>query len=274
MKNFLERAVCTLMIFVAGISWAVVLGQVAGIMSHMDADEQGFRKIMDELNQMLIERSIPMPMRRRLRGFFLSNKACQSHIREKRILLAMSPGLQREMTMEMNRIWIGKVAFLNDVLRDAETSADGKYMKMFVLDISQELQFAAISQLEAFGMPHVLYILNRGIVVRKERLFQSGAVWGIDFVLCDARLLEPHECVALTYAEITSLTRVSFMTYVDKYKHKCPTLQVRVRTFCIWLATQRAILSEAWKRREVAKTVPPGRRTLANGGWLGCGSEH
>merc|ERR1719162_2060576 len=119
---------------------------------------------------------------------------------------------------------------------------------MFLLDISQGLQFAAISQLEPFGNPQVLYILSRGIVVRKERLFQSGAVWGIDFVLSDLRLLEPHECVALTYAELTMLTRHSFMKYVEKYKHKCPQLQVKVRRFCVWLATQRAILAEAWRR--------------------------
>merc|ERR1719203_7860 len=43
-QNIVERVVCTMMLIISGTSWAVVLGQVSGIVANMDADEQAFRK--------------------------------------------------------------------------------------------------------------------------------------------------------------------------------------------------------------------------------------
>merc|ERR1719356_288088 len=95
----------------------MVLGQVCGIVGNMDQDEQQFRKTMDELNFMMDDRQLPKMMRRRLRGFFLANKLAQRHEHQRQIVQAMSPGLQGEVVMEMNRIWLTKVSFLSGLLR-------------------------------------------------------------------------------------------------------------------------------------------------------------
>merc|ERR1719221_2079891 len=58
-QNIVERLVCTMMLIISGTSWAVVLGQVCGIIANMNADESRFRKNMDELQLMMCDRGLP-----------------------------------------------------------------------------------------------------------------------------------------------------------------------------------------------------------------------
>merc|ERR1719188_1467587 len=64
--NIVERIVCTIMIVISGTSWAVVLGQVCGILASMNMDEQAYRATMDEMNIMMKFRGFPVEMRQRL----------------------------------------------------------------------------------------------------------------------------------------------------------------------------------------------------------------
>jgi len=254
-RNILERIVCTIMIVISGTSWAVVLGQVCGIVANMDADEQAFRTTMDELNIIMREGAFPLPMRQRLRGFFHSNKRAQRLKRHQQHLRNMSPGLQGEVAMQMNRQWISKVSLFKNILQEMEVSKYGRFFYAFVVDISLALRFEVHAQSEMFGAPQVLYILNRGLVSRPPRLFVQGAVWGVDFVLTDKHLLETSESLALTYIELTCLSKEAFFEVVQKYKMRCPSLHRSVRRFCCWLAVQRAIWAEARRRRRKLQEV-------------------
>merc|ERR1740121_2367722 len=246
-KNIVERVVCTIMIVVSGISWAVVLGQVCGIVANLDSDEQVFRSTMDELNNMMRDRHMPGPIRHRLRSFFLSNKTAQRRTRHQRILNSVSPGLQGEVVMELNRHWIMKVSFLAGIFQEAkESTGDSQFF--FMVDISQKMQNQVHAQSEIFGKPQVLYILVRGLASRYTRLYRSGSVWGTDFVLVDTKLAEPAESFALTYLELTVLLREDFLDVVERHKAACPEMTRRVRRFCVWLAFQRAVIAEARRR--------------------------
>ncbi len=57
-KNFVETVICLVMIIVSGISWSIILGEVPGVIAHMDPDEPAFRDTMDELSQMMHERHL------------------------------------------------------------------------------------------------------------------------------------------------------------------------------------------------------------------------
>merc|ERR1711920_965427 len=106
---------------------------------------------------------------------------------------------------------------------------------------------------ELFGEPQVLYILNQGLVGRRTRVFPRGSVWGVDFLLANPVLLEPVDSLALTYVEVTTVSRGVFFELVEKHKVGCPELKRRVRWFVRWLALQRAIkyLAKKHKRRRV-----------------------
>mmetsp|Transcript_104032 Transcript_104032/g.333449 ORF Transcript_104032/g.333449 Transcript_104032/m.333449 type:complete len:824 (+) Transcript_104032:59-2530(+) len=252
--NIVERIVSIVMIVISGISWAVVLGQVCGIIVNLDSDQQTFRTNMDELNSMMSDRVLPTDMRQRLRSFFLSNKTAQRRMRHDRLISCMSPGLQGEVVMSINDRWIGHVSLLRQIQVVAKgASRNAPSFASFIVGISLRMTSIVHAQQELFGVPHVLYIVNRGLVSRQQRILQTGAVWGQDFVISDSRLVDPSQGYSLTYVELTTLSRESFMLLAEKYGSVNSELKRRVRRYCCWLAFQRAVWKEARRRQRRLK---------------------
>mmetsp|Transcript_77509 Transcript_77509/g.217559 ORF Transcript_77509/g.217559 Transcript_77509/m.217559 type:complete len:378 (-) Transcript_77509:73-1206(-) len=158
------------------------------------------------------------------------------------------PIFRVKVVMEFNRKWIEKVSLLAKVLFWSESSENGDMFRAFVVDVSLKLHPSVHAQSEVFGMPHVLYICMLGLVSRKGRVHRTGAVWGADFMLVDSELLEPYESRALTYTELTTLDRSTFMELLKTHTENCPELRTKVRQFCCWLAFQRAFIVEAKSR--------------------------
>merc|ERR1719336_2206489 len=154
----------------------------------MDSNEKAYRGIMDDLQLMMRDRKMDPGIQHRMRVFFTSNKMAQQRAQHRHILESLSPGLQGEVMMHLNREWIASVSILKPILKRARQS-DGGPPRAFLADIAKVLNPAVFSQSECFGAPHVLYILNCGLVSREWRLYHSGAVWGVDFVLADPELV-------------------------------------------------------------------------------------
>mmetsp|Transcript_123797 Transcript_123797/g.396270 ORF Transcript_123797/g.396270 Transcript_123797/m.396270 type:complete len:83 (+) Transcript_123797:2-250(+) len=55
---------------------------------------------------------------------------------------------------------------------------------------------------------------------------------------------------------MTTLRREDFMRLVDHHEERCPDLKKRVRSFCCWLALQRAVLLEAKLRQSGGSFLP------------------
>lgn len=246
-QNIEEIVICMMIVVISGVSWAVVLGQVCGIVANLDPDEEAFRRTMDDLKSMMKDRVMPEGLRMRLRSFFRANKRAQHRARHHHLIANMSPGLQGEVVMEINRMWIEKVRLLKVLLEDPTASLRLRF-HAFVVDVSQKMQLAIHAQSEVFGEPHVLYILKRGLVSRGIKLHHLGSVWGVDFLLSKRKLIEPFASIALTYVELTSLQRDVFFELVESRTGSCPELKQKVRKYCGWLAFQRAIRLEARRR--------------------------
>merc|ERR1712190_422588 len=119
------------------------------------------------------DRQLPAAMRRRLRSFFLSNKLTQRHKNHREIVAAMSPGLQGEVVMEMNKAWLTKVTFLNNMLEHPESEFNNDigpvadYLREFVSDVARMMEYMMFAQGEMFGTYQMLYMLNQGLVHRR-----------------------------------------------------------------------------------------------------------
>lgn len=248
-QNIVERVVCVLMLMISGTCWSIVLEQVCAIVGNMDVDEQGFRRTMDEIGVMMEERAFPSDLRQRLREYFLANKMAQRRARHQLNLLAVSPGLRGEVATEMNKLCISKTGLLRSLQRERETSTYSRYFYSFIVDVCLAMEWQAHAQSEMFGRPHILYTLSRGLVSRPPRLHWVGNVWGTDFVLSDQSLLDPWESMALTYVELTTLTRAAFFEVVVKYRVQCKAVMMKVRYLCCWFALQRTLWKEAKKRQ-------------------------
>jgi len=249
--NILERIVCTFMIFASGISWALVLAQVTSIIGHMDSEEQCFRKMMDELNFFMEDRSLPDIMRQRLRGFILSNKNLRRQNAQLQVLDTMTPIVKGEVCFEINKFWMSSVGFLRELVHIAEIQGRGR-LRDFLVDVSQNLRTEVHAQGEIFGKQRTLYIVSRGLAARVSRVCGQGSYWGFDsFLLSEAsnHLIEPAKTFALTYMELQVLEKVNFSLMLEKHKMVAPHVQLIMRHFTIWLAFQRAVLREAHTRK-------------------------
>eukprot|EP00927_Polykrikos_kofoidii_P047671 TRINITY_DN41946_c0_g1_i1.p1 TRINITY_DN41946_c0_g1~~TRINITY_DN41946_c0_g1_i1.p1 ORF type:complete len:685 (-),score=103.57 TRINITY_DN41946_c0_g1_i1:15-2039(-) len=241
-KNDLERVTCTFMIYICGFTWAYVLGQICGIVSDLGLDERDFRKSMDDLNSMMEDRNIGQSVRKRLRVFFLETKQLQRRTRQRDLLSRMSPALQGEFAFSINRKWMAKLTFLQDVVTN-------DFVPAFVVDLALAMKLSVYAQSEVFGRPFVLYIMNRGVATRKQRLLRVGAVWGEDFVLSDKNLVEMSMAFAFTYVEVSHLEREDFFKAVGVHEETYPPLKITLRRAIVRLIFRRAIIREAQRRR-------------------------
>eukprot|EP00927_Polykrikos_kofoidii_P084475 TRINITY_DN8905_c0_g1_i2.p1 TRINITY_DN8905_c0_g1~~TRINITY_DN8905_c0_g1_i2.p1 ORF type:complete len:734 (-),score=95.52 TRINITY_DN8905_c0_g1_i2:258-2270(-) len=248
-KNVLERIVCTVMIYVCGISWAYVLGQVCGIVGNLDADEQTFRKSMDDLNIMMHERNFHTALRKRLRAFFLATREVQRHGRHRQLVSSMSPALQGEVAIELNRLWFTSVYFLREVVLGAK--ANEEHLPPYLVKVAVSLQASVHAQSEVFGKPQTFYVLSKGLASRRMRIVRVGDYWGEDFLLSNPNLVENEWCFALTYLELSNLSGEAFMRIVEENSCEFPEFGKRVRRYVVRLAVRRGILLEAKKRRRL-----------------------
>merc|ERR1719433_880926 len=89
--NTLERIVCILILFISGLVWACVIGEVTSIFGNLDAHEREFRSLMDNLNSMMRDRELPRRVRIRLKAFFMSAREAQRTEEQEQIVRRLSP---------------------------------------------------------------------------------------------------------------------------------------------------------------------------------------
>lgn len=178
------------------------------------------------------------------------------------LLDAMSPGLQGQIIMEMNQVWIAKVPFLENVMTEACDSELGSFHYAFLTEVASNMESAIYAETEVFGARHILYILTTGKVLGrrllpltgklKEEERCAGSVWGTDFMLADGSLQHCPEVQAVTYVENLILRYEDFMGMVMAHSRTCRGLRRHLRWYTNWLAFQREIMREA-RRRIIVK---------------------
>jgi len=239
----LERTVCTLLMFVSGFVWAYALGEMMAAFGNSDVHEQNFRHMLDDLNHMMADRSLPAPLRSKMRAFFFQIKDLSRVQGYKDIVERLSPLLQGELAVTVNRVWLRKVWYFNAQLADLPRD--------FLAGLAVQLQVEVHTQQECFGEPWTLYILLRGLCVRSMRVHKSGSVWGEDFILASRQLLDTTRAFCLTFVELSSMTRDDFTKLVRRH----PEVWQSVRWAVVRMAVKSAVVRES-RRRKKAVGIP------------------
>ncbi|CAK8993198.1 unnamed protein product [Durusdinium trenchii] len=264
-QNIFERVTCTVIVLVAGLCWAYILGEVGAIVTDMNAEKQSFRKMMNGLNKMMQEQGLPQELRRRLRSFFLSNKHQAQFARDQKLLTTMSPQLQSEVSITLNWQWLLKVPFFREFIKvmdiKEQSGINTDPYRACIADIAHHMDSVAYAQQEMFGESQVLYILSKGLVVLNSRVALVGSVWGEDFVLADRELIRRTSAYALTYLEVLCLTGAKFFGVVERRATTCPQLKLIVRHHCVRMAARRGILMQASKLRRLNSPPVSYRKT-------------
>lgn len=231
-----ERLFCALLMMLSGFLWAYALGETMAALGNSNIHEKAFRQMLDDLNHMMADRGLSNNLQRRLRAFFFQIKDLARIQGYKKLIDKLSPSLQGELAMTMNDVWLQKVWYFNsDSLPMPPT---------FMSNVATSLQVSVHAQQECIGEPWTLFILHRGLCVRRMNILRSGAVWGEEFILTSRELLDRTPSFSLTFIELSRLTRARFVDVLKRY----PEVWKPVRGAVVRTAARRGILREAKRR--------------------------
>ena len=194
--NPVEHAVCTLCMLFSCTLWAYVMGSACAMAATMDPEGVAFRTNLDALNYFMRDRNLPQQERVALREYFHSSRKLQYSKQEAELLELMSPKQQGEVALRATQGWLERVWYLRP--SPNENPYDHR---SFVAAIAMKLVTKAFVTQERIGAGS-LYILQRGLAVRRWRFLNAGKVWGEDMILDNQRLMDQQPAVCLTYCEV------------------------------------------------------------------------
>ena len=190
-----ETIVVVLIMVSSAIFWAFMIGNFCNVVQTMDAQETSYRQRMDDLNYMMEDRKFPLGLRNRCRMYLVNSKEHQRTAGYGRIEDLFSTELKGEVAATNNERWLKSIWYMSDLSYD------------FVIELSHNIDSMMFAPAEPINVLDSLFIIQSGIAARKGRVLPKGSVWGCDFILEDANLIDRVCAAALSYASVAYLTR-------------------------------------------------------------------
>ena len=211
-----ERFFVILAMLIGTSVFAYVVGSVCTIVASMDKKSSEHHELMDTLNAMARELSLGEDLQRRCRDYFRYRHS-STNMDDWRVMLEiMSPRLRGEVAMMQCGPWINNVPFFRGA---PET---------FIVDVALKLKSETFPQGEeivrAGAISTRLYIVERGVVGGKGRVFTSGKTFGEEVLNGGAPTA--FTARAMTYCDVFSLPG----TVIERIASAFPVMQRRLRT--------------------------------------------
>ena len=214
--NTSERFYVIFAMLIGTSVFAYVVGSVCGIVASMGKRTAEHHDLMDTLNAMSRELRLGDELQVRLREYF-RYKHTSTNMEEWHVILErMSPSLRGEVAMQQCGKWIHNVPFFRGA------------PNLFVVDIALKLKSMTFPQGEdiarAGALSTRLYIVERGVVGGKGRVFTSGKTFGEE-VLNGGNAPTAFTARAMTYCDVFALEGKD----IDDIASAFPVMQRRLR---------------------------------------------
>jgi hypothetical protein len=241
--NAAEQNVCSLLMLLGAICWGYVLGTFCGVIASLAPSTADFRRTMDDLNSFLSANHISPDLSKRLREYFHRTKHLRDADKHQQLMVMMSPMLQSEIVLAVNKAWLSQVWYLARAERE------------FVVSLTISLSPMVLAPIE-LAPSGFLYILYRGVVLYNGRVLTRGQTWGEDIIVS---CVAPHLCRAfnaraMNFAEVFIIDWPTLEVAASAF----PTTDAHIRRCAKRLAMRRMFILAA--RIEVAR-----QRALATG---------
>ena len=210
-----ERFFVILAMLIGTSVFAYVVGSVCGIVASMDKKSNEHHERMDTLNAMSREMQVGDELQMRLRDYFRYRHTSTNIEEWFELLELMSPSLRGEVALKQCGSWINNVPFFSG-------APDG-----FIVDIALKLKTETFPQGEeivhAGQISTKMYIVERGVVGGKGRVFTSGKVFGEEVLGGGSQAA--FTARAMTYCDVFGLLG----TDLDDTAASYPAMQKRLR---------------------------------------------
>ena len=189
---------------------------------------------------------LPVALQRRAREYLHAQRDCQVRFETSKAVSALSPSLQVEMIMEVQRVFFECVAFFKNVEPPC------------CVQLSMAMRSGVFAPGE-LASTHQLYVIDRGLALYHGRILSWGKTWGEDDVLLTDGLLtylRTARARAMTYLEYRSLSRDALHEIVDQF----PSTRKKLRRSAIFVALARCMVAKAAAKREEASVFDTGAK--------------
>lgn len=148
------------------------------------------------------------------------------------LLTKLSPAMQGEVALIVNRVWVSKVWYLR---RDIQLE--------LLIDLASNLKPQVFAPSE-FAPCGTMYICHKGGALYAGRPRHPGSSWGEDVLLPNPDLQLSFSAVAITYLWVFTIDAVRLHASLRKF----PRAQQRLREVARMWTIRRAMVREAERR--------------------------
>lgn len=234
--NMKEYWVCCCCMALSAALWAFIIGEVCRIAASVDPHDTRFMQTMDDLNYLMKSRHMPRSMSMQIRTYMYEAREVARQRMQTPIIQQMSPMLQGQMAMQLHKAWLEKVWYLREI--------DGQAL----VNIARRLQADFFAPNEEVACSRTLFILRRGICIRRSRILLKGDIWGEDMVVNNQVLRDEAPVKAISYLEVITLSYVDLVQAVKPFPEVCAQIQkIKVK-----IAVMRGVMLVARALRDVA----------------------
>lgn len=229
--NTAEYAACALLMLLAGIAWAYIIGQICGIAANGNPVTAAFNKSNDSMNKFMASQKLPPEFRCRVRTYLLHSKDTMQEISNQDIICKLSPSLAGEM-VSMGHRWVreGMVKW----------ATPGVASYFFMARLIKGLGCSTHPPREVIPGKNRMLILRKGTCFTETLVMVSSkcTVWNSDFFLSNKLLRKNTPGRTITYVQVDFLERSFFMEVLGEGWEEMPKLKSAFRKIALFRGLQ------------------------------------
>ena len=247
-----ETAVVLCLVILGAFLWTFVLASFCDVATNSNPAAIAFRQQLDGLNDFVRLNALPYEMAKRLRTYMHQQKGIMLKDEAGAALPRLSNALQIEVVLSINSVWMDTVWFIRDL--DAPVK----------VRIAMAMRPKVLAPGEVAPNRH-FYVMMRGQAMYGRRVLSRGMSWGDDVILSYPPYFLPYLARAMTYADVTVISRAEIYEQVSIF----PSSVKRLRRSTIYLALRRCMVTTA---KEVMK-IPAEYRESSVYAYIGTADE-
>ena len=231
-RSDIETLLVTIIVVCGAFLYTTILARFCEVATNSNPAQTQFLQRLDDINTFAKVHNLPKELTRRMREYMHEQSGVQLRLWAAKAIPTLSTKLQTEVLLHVHRPWLDAIWFI----RDLEVRC--KVM------LATEMESLVLTPAEV-APRRKLYVIGRGLVMYGMKVLHRGAAWGEDVILYDERYFSPHVARAMTYTEVTAITRATMLSIVRSF----PFSYKQMRRAAILLALRRHMIMVAKSRK-------------------------
>ena len=240
-SNLVEYIVAYILAFCWLMMQNAFIGILCGTIADGDRHAKEYKQRMDELNYFLRDMKAPRDLAVRAREHCRSTRGLFKKLEYVKLFNIMSPMLRGDLAQIMSLRTLENVWYFQSCESD------------LLRALSEKLRPDGFARAERIYYEERINIVTKGAAARGGKILTLDCYWGEDMIITSDALKDTRYASALTYLELTTISRSDLEDCLVRY----PRSERVIRVTALKMAMQRAgqIISHHLHTRQKAKEL-------------------